>query len=177
MAADVLVKWSVDNAAMVDRYEVERSANGVDFVKVGETVALKDGDAPVDYNFTDANPAPGVYYYRIKAVSDAYNGTDYTEAVKVKVARYKGELYVYPNPVTGNEIGLRMTAAMPEGVYAVRLLTSNGQVLMTTQLQHNKTTAAETVSYPSSITNGTYQLEVTGPDKKRSVITIVIVKQ
>lgn len=177
IAADVLVNWSVDNSAIVDRYEVERSANGVDFVKVGETEAVKDGGAPVDYSFIDGNPAPGIYYYRIKAVSEAYKSTDYTEAVKVKVTRHKGELYVYPNPVTNNVIGLRMASAMPEGVYAVRLLTSNGQVLMTQQLQHSKATAAETVSYPSSITDGTYQLEVTGPDKKRSVITIVIVKQ
>jgi uncharacterized protein YegP (UPF0339 family) len=177
MAADVLVSWTADNAAIVDRYDVERSANGVDFVKVGETVAVKDGSAPVEYNFTDGNPSPGIYYYRVKAVSETYKGYEYTETVKVKVARNKGELYVYPNPVTGNVIGLRMTSAMPEGVYSVRLLTSNGQALMTKQLQHSKATAAETVNYPSSITDGTYQLEVTGPDKKRSVITIVIVKQ
>ncbi|HPH90972.1 MAG TPA: T9SS type A sorting domain-containing protein, partial [Ferruginibacter sp.] len=177
MAADVLVSWSVDNAAIIDRYEVERSADGVDFVKVGEALAVKDGAAPASYNFTDVNPAPGIYYYRIKAVSDAYKGMEYTEAVKVVVTKYKGALYVYPNPVSNNVIGLRMNHTMPEGLYNIRLLTSNGQVLMTQQLQHNKATVAETVSYPSSITDGTYQLEVTGPDKKRSVITIVIVKQ
>gem|GEM_PF-3394760 len=176
LAADVLVNWSVENAAIVDRYEVERSVDGIHFEKVGETVSLKDGDASAAHQFTDVEPAPGIYYYRVKAVSDRYNATEFTETVKVKVTRNKGSLYVYPNPVSNNVIVLRMNHTMPEGLYTIRLLTSNGQAVMTQQLQHNKTTAAETVTCPPGITDGSYQLEVTGPDKKRTVLTIVIVK-
>lgn len=176
VAADVLVNWTVDNAAIVDRYEVERSADGINFTPIGEAAAIKDGAASAAYSFTDLNPEPGIYYYRVKAVSDAYKAYDYTEAVKVKVVKHKGELYVFPNPVTNNVIGLSMNMAMPEGLYAIRLLNSNGQVVMTKQVQHSRSTATETIPYPSAVTDGTYQLEVTGPDKKRAVITIVIVK-
>jgi autotransporter-associated beta strand protein len=177
VAADVVVNWAVDNAAIVDRYQVERSADGINFTPIGETLAIKDRTASAAYSFTDLNPAPGIYYYRVKAVSDAYKGYEQTDAVKVKLAKYKGELYVFPNPVSNNAIGLQMNLTMPEGVYAIRLMNSNGQAVMTKQIQHSKNTATETISYPAYITDGTYQLEVTSPDKKRSVITIVIVKQ
>lgn len=176
VGADVLVNWALDNAAIVDRYEVERSADGINFTQIGEAAAIKNEAASAAYSFTDLNPEPGIYYYRIKAVSDAYKAYEYTEAVKVKVVKYKGELYVFPNPVTSNVIGLRMNMTMPEGLYAIRLINSNGQAVMTKQVLHSRNTATQPVTYPSSVTDGTYQLEVTGPDKKRSVITIVIVK-
>ncbi len=177
VGADVMVNWNVDNAAVVDRYEVERSVNGVDFEKVGDKETIKNGEVATVYTFADLDPEPGVYYYRVKAISSVFNVYEYTDAVKVKVTRHKGELYVYPNPVTNNVIGLRMNMAKPEGIYGIRLINSNGQIVMTTQLQHNKNTTTEAVPYPSDITDGTYQLEVTGPDKKKSVITIIIVKQ
>lgn len=175
--SDVAVKWTVENADMVDRYEVERSANGVDFVKVGEKQVLANADRPGLLDCIDNDVAPGVYYYRVKAVSTNYKAEEYSETVMVKVIRNKGVMYVYPNPVTSNVIGLKMNMQMPEGLYTIRLLGANGQALITKQLQHSRATATELISYPSSVGDGTYQLEVTGPDKNKSFITIVIFKQ
>ena len=86
-------------------------------------------------------------------------------------------MYVYPNPVTDNVIGLKMSMSMPAGMYAIRLVNSAGQAVMSKQIQHNKTSGTQQVSYPAYITVGTYQLEVTGADKKKSVINVVITRQ
>lgn len=177
IASDVVVKWAVDNAAVVDRYEVERSADGVVFEKIGEVEAGKDGDALNEYSLADLNPAPGIYYYRVKAVSSAYDVYDYTETVKVKVAKNGSQLYVFPNPVTENVIGVKMSAAMPAGMYTIRLVNGAGQGVFNTRIQHNKAAGTELINYPSFVTAGTYQLEVTGPDKKRSVVNVVIVRR
>jgi hypothetical protein len=95
--------------------------------------------------------------------------------VKVKVVKVKSHLYVYPNPVTTGEIGLQMTA-LPAGTYHVRLLGTAGQVLLSRKIQHAATTATTMIAYPSSITAGTYQLEVTGTGKTTSVVNVVIVR-
>jgi hypothetical protein len=173
-ASNVVVNWANDNETIVDRYEVERSVDGTNFVKVAEATANENKNTLNSYSAIDFNPAPGIYYYRIKAIGSEYGVYDYTEAVKIKVVKDKTGMYVYPNPVMNNSIGLKMNTAIPEGVYGVRLLTSGGQVMMNSKLQHTKAASTESINYPAYITNGTYQLEVTGPDKKKTVINIII---
>lgn len=177
VVSDVAVNWIADNAALVDRYEIERSLDGVNFSKVGTTDAAKNGDELNRYQFSDLDPAAGIYYYRVKAVSSNYGVMDYTDAVKVKVTKGRAGLYVYPNPVTNNVIGLKMGSAMPEGVYTVRLMSSAGQVIVNKQLQYSGTEATQFIACPSGTTGGTYQLEVTGPDKKKSIIPVVVIQQ
>ncbi len=174
VSTDVVVNWDNDNETTIERYEVERSLDGTNFIKVAETVAKENKSVLNSYSSTDLDPAPGIYYYRIKAISSAYDVYDYSDAVKIKIVKNKAEMYVYPNPVTNNTIGLKMNAAMPDGMYAVRLLTAGGQVIMTTKLQHTKSASTELINYPAYITSGAYQLEVTGPDKKNTMINIVI---
>jgi hypothetical protein len=171
---DVAVNWTTEGDADVVSYEVERSSDGVSFERIAAAVA-KENSREEAYSSLDLNPAPGIYYYRVKGIcaSGAYG---YTEAVKVKVATTKSQLYVYPNPVTDGVIAIQMNT-LPEGAYNVKLVNTTGQVLLNNKIQHVKNRATETVSYPSSVTAGTYQLEVTGPDKTTSVVSVVIVKQ
>jgi hypothetical protein len=170
---DVAVNWQSDNDADIVSYEVERSIDGESFEKLAATMAQKNPGTE-EYSSLDLNPAPGIYYYRVKGItqSGAYG---YSEAVKVKVVKVKSHLYVYPNPVTTGEIGLQMTA-LPAGTYHVRLLGTAGQVLLSRKIQHAATTATTMIAYPSSITAGTYQLEVTGTGKTTSVVNVVIVR-
>lgn len=174
--ADVLVDWSAENASLIDRFEVERSADGKVFEKVGEVTS----DAPTDissFSFTDPGLNAGYYYYRIKAVSSGYNAYDYSEMVKVKVTRSGSGMYVYPNPVINGVIGLRMPQSVPAGKYTVRVLNTSGTAVAAQQLQHTAAVGTELIRYPSYLAAGAYQLEVTGSDHKKTVINIVIQKQ
>ncbi|MBL0359429.1 MAG: autotransporter-associated beta strand repeat-containing protein [Chitinophagaceae bacterium] len=174
VVSDVLVNWSMENEEEdINRYEVERSSDGVSFENVGTTLAKGGTATTAAYNSLDIDPAPGIYYYRIKGISNS-GAFDYTEAVKVKVAKTKSQLYVYPNPVTDGSIGLQMNT-MPAGIYNTRLLNAAGQPVLKKQIVHAKTTATEMIVYPSTLTAGTYQLEVVGPDKKTSFVSVMIV--
>jgi len=172
--SDVAVNWSAENEADIVSYQLERSTDGVNFESM-TAIPAKENTSTANYNAVDLNPAPGIYYYRVKGISQS-GAFGYTETVRVKVARTKSELYVYPNPVTDGSIGLQMNT-MPAGVYNTRLLTTAGQSVLKKQIVHSKNTATEMIPYPASLTAGTYQLEVVGPDKKVSFVSVVIVKK
>lgn len=175
--SDVTVKWDVEEADLIDAYEVERSVDGEHFVKAGEISAAAKDLVLNTYALTDMNLQPGYYYYRVKAISNSHGASDYSEAVKVKVVRSSKNMYVYPNPVTNGTIGLRMPGAAPEGRYSIRLLDGNGKAVALQQVQHMSTTGTERIQYPVYVAAGNYQLEVTAPDKKKTVISVIIQKQ
>lgn len=171
--SNVSVDWMMESiSAIADRYEVERSSDGVSFVKIGEVSAGSKTSAA--FNYTDEEPAPGVYYYRIKAITNQ-GAFDYSEMAKVKVSRTKNQMYVYPNPVRNGMIALQMGNAA-SGTYTAKMINQSGQVLFSKQLQHSAGTNTEYIAYPNSTAAGTYQLEITGSGSK-NIVSVLIVKE
>ena len=84
-------------------------------------------------------------------------------------------MYVYPNPVNNGAIGLQMGKAAA-GKYSITLRNTTGQLVMNKQILHIAG-AAEQINYSAEIAAGTYQLEVVGADKKKTSMSVVIVKQ
>ncbi len=170
--SDIAVDWKVSEEFDINQYSIERSLNGVDFAKIGETVSKGNSDIPVGYRWLDASPEPGEYYYRIRSVSNS-GVIVYSEAVKVKIVKGSPVLYVFPNPVTNNAIQLQLNSALP-GKYSTRLTGSGGQLVNSAILSHPGGTATKVISPSYQLSNGNYQLEVTGPDKKVTIIKVLV---
>ncbi len=86
-------EWKVDESS-VSHYEVERSANAKNFLKIAMIASL--GDGIHQYSVTDPVPAAGNIYYRIRQVD--LDGA-YTYSLIVSVSAAEGSrLSVYPNP-------------------------------------------------------------------------------
>ncbi|MFT3681544.1 MAG: G8 domain-containing protein [Ferruginibacter sp.] len=170
--SDVAVKWAVADEFNIRQYEVERSTDNKDFSKIGTAVSKGNTTAAVEYSLIDEKPVPGEYYYRVKSVNND-GVVVYSDAVKVKVVRSALELYVFPNPVTDGEIHLQLTSA-PAGKYNTRLLSTTGQLLSSQVIMHAGGTATKTIKPTQVLAAGTYQLEVSGPDKKVSVIKVAV---
>lgn len=173
---DVTVNWSVENAEVVNLYEIERSVDGKQFEKVGEVLAGSINSMN-EFNFIDPKMEAGYYYYRVKALSTSFAAQDYSDVVKVKVVKSGAGMYVYPNPVTNGVIGLRMPRLMPEGRYSIRLIDADGKAVQSQQLQHVSAVGTEMLSYPTYLAAGTYQMEVVTPDKTRVMLNVIIQKQ
>lgn len=92
-----LLNWSSDNEFNLDRYEIERSTDGVHFTSVA-SVTGNGGSNAQYYTYTDANTANGINYYRLKVV-DVNGKFVYSKVVLVRL-NTAGDLYlnVYPNP-------------------------------------------------------------------------------
>lgn len=171
---NVAVEWKLAGEFNIKHYEIERSLDGINFSKIGTSASKGNNDKPVEYKWLDVQPEPAEYYYRIKSVSN--DGiTVYSNIEKVKIVKRSPEIYVFPNPVTNNNIQLQLNSAAP-GKYTTRLFTNGGQLIETEVVLHAGGTATKVIVPSTLLVGGNYQLEVTGPGKKVSIITVFVNK-
>lgn len=100
---DGLITWQIENESSVtDRYEIERSVNGVDFQKVYNVAPKNNGSSTNIYELTDANlstvRSAGIIYYRIKQV-DKDGKFVYTGIKSLRLNAKAMVVGVYPNPI------------------------------------------------------------------------------
>ena len=81
---------------------------------------------------------------------------------------------IYPNPVVNRIINLRLTD-MPQGVYNIRLINSNGQVVLKRQVTHAGGSNIINMVLGSHIAAGNYVVEVLLPDNSRLQKAMLIV--
>ncbi|MBL0145852.1 MAG: T9SS type A sorting domain-containing protein [Chitinophagaceae bacterium] len=174
---DAVLTWKVENEDnSADKYEVERSINGVDFFKIATVAPKSNGLAYNNYTSTDVNIASlvsnGLVYYRIKQVYK--NGKfDYTETKYIKLSNNKGfNVSVFPNPVkdvatlnvdlnTASDVFVLVTDAAGK---AIQKFTVNGVAGGNSKKLNMASLAA-----------GTYMIKVTTASNEQK--TIVVVKE
>ncbi len=169
---DVAVNWNVSGEFNIDHYEVERSTDGSRFETIGSQLSAGDAASSRQYSLLDLNPLPGVYYYRIKCYGST-GAIAYSNQAKVTVIKGSPAMFVFPNPVTNNTIGLQMNK-MPGGVYEVVLMTQDGKVVDRNRVVHAAGTATETIKPKATLISGAYQLKVIGPDHSSNVIGVIV---
>lgn len=165
----IAVIWKTANEVNLHHYEVERSTDAVVFTKMHSTPARNT--ASNTYNWTDTNPADNYNYYRIKSI-DINGQIVYSKLVKVLMAD-KPIMSVYPNPVTNNIINLQMASIKP-GLYNIRLLNTNGQVIYSAQIKHLANTATEQINLNKQIAEGLYRLQIIASDGTKTTIPITV---
>jgi uncharacterized protein (DUF1501 family) len=121
----VTLNWEVNNETKVLRYEVERSANGTSFTRIGQPVNGFNTAGNRTYTFPDNNLTQTIYYYRLK-IYDTSGAFKYSEVLTLrKNAPVKGMfIKVYPNPVKE-----QFTISFEDkisGAVTVRLLNTQG---------------------------------------------------
>ncbi len=94
-----LLSWETASEENNDRFEIERSANNVDWEKIGEVAGAGNSQQLLDYTWIDEKPIMGTNYYRLKQVD--YNGEfSYSE---IRTIDFIGisKVTAYPNPTRG----------------------------------------------------------------------------
>ena len=95
----VLVKWATASEENNAGFEVERSADGKTFEKIGQVTGKGTSSQTNVYSFTDKYPLPNVSYYRLRQIDE--NG-DFSfssvSAVRFTSAAATLTASVYPNP-------------------------------------------------------------------------------
>ncbi|WP_153801271.1 T9SS type A sorting domain-containing protein [Foetidibacter luteolus] len=93
----VQLEWAVATESDIDRYEVEKSANGKDFVTVQRLASKNNNYQAAVYNWLDVSPLQH-NFYRIKAV-DRSGKAKHSVIVSMQAANGQAALLAYPNPV------------------------------------------------------------------------------
>lgn len=132
------VDWSTLTEVAGDVFEVERSADGHRFEKVG-TIAAQ-GNAPAQYSFLDEHPYTGVNYYRLVLLNANGGDRSYSKIVSATVKENEFKIDAYPNPVSnyitikikggGVMASLRLTDASGRHLQDISLVNGTAQVPM-----------------------------------------------
>ena len=109
-------------------YEIERSADGENFEKIGSVPGNGPEKVLNHYSFTDPNPRNGHNFYRVKQI-DNLSDTYFSDVrmVLMKMDELQ-ELIVYPNPIKNNTFTLETMEPFEKAV-TLEIISSSGKLL------------------------------------------------
>jgi hypothetical protein len=153
-AAIVKLDWQISAEAGIQKYRLERSANGIDFTQLTEVFAT----GASTYGYLDNNPLSGKNYYRVLPVYG--NGTSFASGlVLVNMDLVAPVVTVFPNPVRGMNFTLRVTN-LPGGRYHLAVFAGDGKRVYGETLEHTAGLFTRSVDLRTKLPAGIYYLRL-----------------
>jgi hypothetical protein len=152
---NIYLKWETTGVYDNNIFIIEKSINGTNFEKLG---SLNASGVNNFYAYTDAHPAIGNNYYRIK--KQEINGSfTYSPVVKISVeTRQNYSINVFPNPVV-DKINLTVTSI--KNTSAVIVVTDElGRILYRQQKQIAKGTNVSSIDKLAILSKGFYSISL-----------------
>lgn len=160
-----LLTWSTSAETNSDRFEIERSANGKAWTKVGTVRSHGESSTVKQYDFNDSVPLTGDNFYRLRMIdSDLTFSFSRIQYVFYGAAQ---RVTVYPNPVSDI---LYVKGIDPEKVKEVSVFNSKGERVFR---------AARVASQGIDVSHlpaGLYTVAVRGSDGKLRVSKVMVSK-
>jgi uncharacterized repeat protein (TIGR01451 family) len=157
---DAALAWTTASEKNNDRFDVERSFTGTDYVKIGEVKGQGSKASATVYALTDAavaRKATGTVYYRLKQVDTDGTATfSPVRTVSFTASTLTPSLVLFPNPAT-SATTLDLTS-LPAGTYQVQVLDATGRVVLSAQQEAGINQALNL----NTIASGTYTVRVQG---------------
>ncbi len=94
------LKWSTESELNSSHFEIQKSADGIEFDNIGTVNAAGNSNHTINYEFTDNNNTTGYQYYRIKEV-DTDNQFYLSKIMTLDCGNDSETFSVYPNPGKG----------------------------------------------------------------------------
>ena len=172
----VNVKWTSTFEVNNDRFEVERSTDGLTFKTVGTVKGQGNAAGKHDYQFNDdvSNSVlnKNDLYYRLKQV-DFDGKSSYTKVLVVRVYRTKTlqSLSVTPNPAIND---IKVNVQLNENAYIVlKVANSSGIEVMRRTTRGSNGTNSFALEGTSRLQAGVYFLEVIVNSNERMMVKLI----
>jgi hypothetical protein len=162
----IRVEWTSKNEQNTDRFEVEKSTDGVNFEKVSSITPRLNNLVTELYSWYDTQAGNSNNFYRIKVVEKS-GRTEYTAVVKVVMPRSEEDFTVYPNPVKGNTVNIYLNN-IKKGKCNFILYNNLGQRVYYTVINHDGGEVLYRLSIPGSLNKGSYRIEVRNSEIKKT---------
>jgi hypothetical protein len=125
-----ILNWETAEELNFSHFEIERSSNGTDYSTIGVEFSNGGSATAAQYVFPDnlSTVSGAVFYYRLKMID---NDDAYTYSPVVLVRKENGVvngLSVFPNPVVGNTMQVKMNFAARTTI-ELRIIDLNGRIL------------------------------------------------
>ena len=162
--------WTTTNEFSLEKYELERSADGHNFYTLGSVPAT---NTPLvkTYNWLDNSPPGVVSFYRLKMI-DIDHVFKYSAVVKIYMSSRKA-ISVYPNPVTNHILLLQMYGQV-KGDYILNLYNTSGEKVMSSRITHSGNDAVQSITLDKNLSNAFYYLEIRDPEKNKQILKVLI---
>lgn len=96
-AQGIDLNWETLTEQNSSHFDVERSTDGIHFIKIGEQKAAGSTDQKTRYHFTDGQPTGKTLFYRLR-MADLDQTFTYSRIVTVNIAYETTALRLSPNP-------------------------------------------------------------------------------
>lgn len=172
---DALLTWQIENeTAEAESYEIERSTNGVDFVKVDAVAAKNNGKSTNIYNFTDANftrfRSSGVIYYRVKQI-DKDGKFTLTNIRNLRLDSKNIAISVYPNPI--KNLATVSFDLLSDATVKMTINDASGKQVQTIPLQLFKGVNTKKIDM-STLAAGAYVLSVNTGEEIQNIALVKV---
>ncbi|MBS1685052.1 MAG: T9SS type A sorting domain-containing protein [Bacteroidetes bacterium] len=147
----VLLQWSTAAEINNDHFEVERSADAQQWIKIAEVKGAGNTNEMQQYALADHEPQTGTNYYRLKQVD--YDGQyDYSEIQAVEItAAAAATMTIYPNPVSAGK-GLNIVlAGGADAIRYVRITDQRGSVVYGSEVSDEQSHRIQGLDLPAGI--------------------------
>ena len=166
------VIWKTENEINMQDYTIDRSTDGRSFTAIGTQLPRANNGGSASYPFNDVNASSADNYYRVRG--NSLNGQrQYTAIVKVGPLSENAEMSIYPNPVTGGLVNLRLQN-QPKGSYTIKVTNSIGQAIHTESAASENNNTTVIIQLDANTAPGAYRATVTGASGKATTIPFII---
>jgi hypothetical protein len=149
---NVTVNWSVADETNIDAYEVQRSANGINFTTI-ETVKARNSGTAASYSIRDLSPKSGLNYYRLLILEKGRS-----EISKIVSLNISGGRNSFITKYKAGKILSVTLNGINAGIYKISVINSNGQLVQSSGLQHDGTDQTKQITLKGSLANGIYRI-------------------
>jgi trimeric autotransporter adhesin len=157
----VRINWNTKEEFDVNKYHVERSADGITFKEIGAAGSKGNGSFGYELNDDVKAIAASVIYYRIR-VEDMSGKTRYTDMVKV-IPTKEVQFQVSPNPFADN-LNIRVTNTKRTDA-VIRISNATGQTVYSKAMILDKGANSVSLNNFQNFTRGIYIIEIRTDEK------------
>jgi hypothetical protein len=155
---EVLLEWLTETENGNDYFAIERSSSELSFDSIGVVFGKGNSNFDVEYSFVDADPLPGVSYYRLRQTD--FDGTvDYSNLVTIRNDELPF-LTLYPNPGNGVEPIFLQLKNKPYAASNVIIMDVTGKLILNRNMDLSKKTDLSKEGFDHSRAKGVYFLKV-----------------
>jgi hypothetical protein len=156
---EVKIDWSTSEEINCKKYEVQRSADGINFITIASVPGSGNSDIAHSYTTTDniQDVSMQVIYYRLAEI-DIDGQINYSKTVAVKLEGNTDNFQVSPNPFS-NYIQLNLQNRKNE-IAIVKIYDAVGRVLITKQIQLVNGSNFVSLDGLSKLSSGTYVIQL-----------------
>ncbi|MEP7376279.1 MAG: T9SS type A sorting domain-containing protein [Chitinophagaceae bacterium] len=169
------LKWTSENEVNFEKFIIERSATGSDFIPVGDKRAAgKSGRTNYDYTDDLTAVTGSIFYYRLKMV-DIDGKFTYSPIVLVKKeAKTINGIAISPNPIVSGATSVRFAASRPTTV-DFKVVDISGKTLLQQKSKAYDGNNTITINNLDKLQPGTYILQMVN-DGESSVIKFSVTR-